>query len=411
MFWSFSASTWSLAALAFGSSLLLTAAVRRLAAGIGLVDSPDGGRKAHARPTPLMGGVAFFLSILLTLLAARLSGTPLGPIEAETLGRIRMLLLSAGMFCLIGLIDDVRSLRPRGKLLLQMAAAMPFALWGRPVESVELLGTGIELQWASIPFTVFWLVACANIINLVDGLDGLAGTIGVIVCLTAAVLAHMAGQPAVCGLGLVVAGSLLGFLWHNWPPAKIFLGDSGSLPLGFLVGALAIESSMKTATSLALAVPLVLISVPVFDTLMAILRRKLTGRGIGEADRQHIHHCLQDRGLTRRQALLAISGLCLSMAAVTVVAAFLQNDWLALGMCCALLGMLIVGRVFGDNETLLLVRYLRATSLALVGSSTALRFRRPQHNAEPDQPAQPLQIVAPDEESGDEADETYRRAA
>jgi hypothetical protein len=174
-------------------------------------------------------------------------------------------------------------------------------------------------------------------------------------------------------LALVFAGSLFGFLLHNWPPASIFLGDSGSLMIGFLIGALAIESSLKKATGFALAIPLVLVSVPVFDTFMAIVRRKLNGRGIGEADRGHIHHCLQDRGLSRAKSLLIIAALCLAMAAVTLVSAYFQNDLLALGLCVALLVLLIVGRVFGYNETMLFFRYFQALSTLLAGTSGVVR--------------------------------------
>ena len=171
----------------------------------------------------------------------------------------------------------------------------------------------------------------------------------------------------------MAAGSLCGFLLHNWPPASIYLGDSGSLMIGFVIGALAIESSIKKATGFALAIPLVLVSVPVFDTCMAIVRRKLNGRGIGEADRGHIHHCLQDRGLSRAQSLLVISALCVVMAAVTLVSAYFQNDRLALGLCLALLALLIVGRVFGYDETILFFRYIQAMSTLLAATSGVLR--------------------------------------
>src|SRR5690606_31002750 len=125
--------------------------------------------------------------------------------------------------------------------------------------------------------------------------------------------------PGVAAIALIVAGSLTGFLCHNLPPARIFLGDSGSLLIGFLIGALSIESSLKTATGFAMTVPMILVSIPAFDTLMAILRRRLTGRGIGEGDRGHIHHRLQERGLTRLQTLIVIAGLSVAMTAMTIL--------------------------------------------------------------------------------------------
>ena len=283
------------------------------------------------------------------------------------------LLLSGGLICAVGLWDDRAGLRPRTKLLGQILACLPFVLWGRSVESIHVFDVHLELGLVGVIFTIFWLVACSNVINLVDGLDGLAGTIGVICFVAVAVLSNMQGFNGPLALGLVGAGCLCGFLLHNWPPASIYLGDSGSLMIGFMIGALAIESSMKKATGFALAIPLVLVSVPVFDTCMAIVRRKLNGRGIGEADRGHIHHCLQDRGLSRAQSLLVISALCVVMAAVTVVSAYFQNDRLALGLCLALLALLIVGRVFGYDETVLFFRYIQAMSTLLAATSGVLR--------------------------------------
>lgn len=361
-------------ALAVATSYAFTAVAKVVARRTGMLDRPDGRRKAHARPMPLLGGAALFLSFLVTIFVARriyrwdwlVAG-------AQNKQLTTMLLVSCGLFCLIGLWDDRRAMRPRTKLFLQILACVPFVIWGRSLDSVHLLGNELELGILGPLFTVFWLVACTNVINLVDGLDGLAGTIGLIVCVAIAALSEMQGAVGPMALALVFAGSLFGFLLHNWPPASIFLGDAGSLMIGFLIGALAIESSLKTATGFALAIPLVLVSVPVFDTFMAIVRRKLTGKGIGEADRGHIHHCLQDRGLTRAQSLLAISALCIIMAAVTLLSAYFQNDTLALGLCVGLLALLIMGRVFGYNETVLFFRYVQAMSILLAGTSGVLR--------------------------------------
>ncbi len=363
--------TFASIALAFGTSFCLTAIARVVARRTGMLDRPDGRRKTQSEPMPLLGGVAVYLSLLMTISIAHWG------LHWEWLASddrfVTLLLVSGGLFCAVGLWDDRVGLRPRTKLLCQILACLPFVLWGRSVESIHVFDAQLELGLLGSVFTVFWLVACSNVINLVDGLDGLAGTIGVICCVVVAVLSNMQGFNGPLALGLVAAASLCGFLLHNWPPASIYLGDSGSLMIGFVIGALAIESSMKKATGFALAIPLVLVSVPVFDTCMAIVRRKLTGKGIGEPDRGHIHHCLQDRGLTRAQSLLVISALCLVMAAVTLVSAYFQNDQLALGLCLALLALLIVGRVFGYNETILFFRYIQAMSTLLAATSGLLR--------------------------------------
>jgi len=375
MFSSLTPATFLLIGFAVGISFVLTAVARLVAKRIGMLDRPDGSRKSHKNSTPLLGGVALYVSLLVTVLLARWIDPGLATDNTQTRSLVLMLLVSGGLFCLVGLYDDRHSIRPRTKLLLQIAASVPFVLGGRSIESVHLLGLGIDLGLFGIFFTIFWLVACTNAINLADGLDGLAGTIGLIVCLAIVVHCEMQGLPGAMMPALIFSGCLLGFLLHNWPPAKIFLGDSGSLLIGFMVGALSIESSLKTATSFALAVPLVLVSVPIFDTLMAIVRRKLSGKGIGEADRGHIHHLLQDRGLSRAQSLLAISAMCFAMAAVTLISAYYQNDLLALGFCVCLLVLLIIGRVFGYHETLLFFRYIQAMSLILVDTSKVLRTR------------------------------------
>src|SRR5580704_7918639 len=363
--------TFACVALAFGTSFCLTAVARIVARRTGMLDWPDGRRKSQSEPVPLLGGVAVYLSLLITISIARWG------FHWEWLAAddrfVVLLLVSGGLFCAIGLWDDRVGLRPRTKLLCQILACLPFVLWGRSVDSIHVFDSHIEMGFLGAVFTVFWLVSCSNVINLVDGLDGLAGTIGLICCVAVAVLSNMQGFNGPLALSLVFAGTLFGFLLHNWPPASIYLGDSGSLMIGFVIGALAIESSMKKATGFALAIPLVLVSVPVFDTCMAIVRRKLNGRGIGEADRGHIHHCLQDRGLSRAQSLLVISALCVAMAAVTLVSAYFQNDRLALGLCLSLLVLLIVGRVFGYDETVLFFRYIQAMSTLLAGTSGVLK--------------------------------------
>ena len=155
-----------------------------------------------------------------------------------------------------------------------------------------------------------YVVDMAKKDGLADGMDGLAGSISLIVTSAFGLLAWQAGQAEVATFACVVVGALLGFLIFNWPPAKIFMGDAGSMTLGFLVGALAMRFSPQQAVAFTLVAPTVLFSVPIFDTAMAILRRKLTGRGIGQADRSHLHHRLQDRGLSRLQTLLLIGSIC-----------------------------------------------------------------------------------------------------
>lgn len=359
------------AAVALLACSCLTAVARSIAVRTGVLDKPDGARKLHCDPTPLMGGTAIYASLVVTLLITSQLPVASDLLRSLPAGALPMLLLSGGLFCALGLYDDIKPLKPWRKFGLQLLAALPFAIWGQKIDWVEFMGFDLTLGTAlGAALTAIWLVACANTINLIDGLDGLAGTVGLIACVGIAVVADIRLLPGVAAIALVTAGSLTGFLCHNLPPARIFLGDSGSLLIGFLVGALSIEASLKTATGFAMTVPVILVSIPAFDTLMAILRRRLNGRGIGEGDRGHIHHRLQDRGLTRTQTLIVIAGLSAMMTAFTILCVSFEADRICVVLCVALLGILIVGRVFGHQETLLILQRAQRVGQVLVASST-----------------------------------------
>jgi UDP-GlcNAc:undecaprenyl-phosphate GlcNAc-1-phosphate transferase len=361
-------------AAAVGLSYVLTQGAREIAPKLGLVDRPDGGRKRHHKPTPVMGGVAFVTAIFAVVGLAAALGADWLAVEATS--RLAVSLgASAACFCLLGVCDDRWPLSPRVKLLGQIFSSLPFVSLNGAVATIGLLGWEIPLGPLGGPVSVLWLVACANVVNLIDGLDGLAGSIGLVVMITIAALFGLQGHASEALLTTVIAGALVGFLCHNWPPAKIFMGDAGSMTIGFLAGALSIQASSKTATTFTLGVPLVLMSIPLFDTAMAILRRKLTGRSIGEGDRGHIHHRLQDRGMSRRQALLAISGLTLVMSGAALLSVYLQSESYGLSICGGVLGLLILGRVFGYHETSLVFGRLKELGDLLIDATDVLRTR------------------------------------
>ena len=347
-------------ALAGCSSFFLAALARKFAPRLGFLDQPDGERKLHRQPTPLMGGLAVFLAILGTcgiVLLLEYSQW----IELQTdIHFVVVLLVSAASFCGIGLYDDKYSLRASYKLVFQLIACLPFAICGHSIQRVEFLGAAMDFGFWGIPFTTLWLIACVNVVNLIDGMDGLASTICLIVAIVMAPIAMINGNIGIATLSLIFAGSLAGFLVHNWPPAKIFLGDAGSLLIGFMAGALSIGGAFKTATGFTLIMPLVVLSVPFFDTFLAIVRRKLKGQQISRPDRCHIHHQLQDRGLSSSQTLLLLTGICVLMGMAAVISALLQTDVFALLGCISVLAFLVAGRVFAQQETNLLFRHLRA---------------------------------------------------
>lgn len=357
---------------------ILTGIARPLSRILGIVDKPDGQRKTHDRPMPLLGGAAFFVTFLLGAITIRLVKSPTLALADGTLlstGAFAAMLVSASLFCAIGIWDDRVVLRARHKLVLQVLAALPYVIWGQTFEAVSILGLEFHLGAIAGAATVLWLIGCVNIVNLMDGLDGLAGSLGAIVSVTLALFAVSVGNYDMAAVALILAGAIAGFLIHNWPPARIYLGDSGSMTIGFLVGVMALQTSMKMTTTFTLAVPVVLLSVPIFDTLMAIVRRKLEGTGIGEGDRRHIHHRLQDSGLSKSQALIVLAGLCFVMAAASVLAVYLRSDAVAVGTCAVIIIALIAGRVFGYDETVLLFRSVRAAASLLFTSPKLFRTR------------------------------------
>lgn len=346
-------STIALSGLTVCGASLLTYLARGIAPRLGFVDSPDGRRKLHQRPIPLLGGAAVFCGLLLTTLCGMVFGGSeiLGP---ESTQFLIWTLSTATLFCLIGICDDRWPLRPRTKFVMQVIACIPFAMWGRTATGIDVLGLHLTLGTWSVPFTILWLVACVNAFNLLDGLDGQATSLGIISSLAFAGLAALRGDFATAVLALMVVGNLLGFLWHNKPPARIFLGDAGSLTIGFLAGALSLETSFSASGSFACVLPCVVLGLPLFDTSMAIIRRKLNGRGISEADREHIHHCLQDRGFSRVRALLIVVTCGIIQAGFVLCAAERNQESLALIGLCLTLGCLVACRWFGHREVSLI---------------------------------------------------------
>jgi UDP-GlcNAc:undecaprenyl-phosphate GlcNAc-1-phosphate transferase len=352
----------------FGITLLqgcvLTIGAMHLGRWLRILDFPDKTRKFHARITPRTGGVAVCSALVLGVLEwTLLSQAGQFPNLPEL--RTFFLMVSTVLLCGLGLYDDKYGMRAGPKFLFQALAILPFVCWGQSITNAHIFGVHIPLASLAVPLCLLWLVSCTNFVNLIDGLDGLAGSVSLIASAAIAGLAWWNGSAEVCLIATILCGAIVGFLCFNLPPARIFMGDSGSLPLGFLVGALSLDAAAKKAAGLTLAIPVVLLSVPMFDTSMAILRRKLNGRNIGQGDREHIHHVLRDRGLTPSQTLLRICLMCSITAAAVLVSTVFNNDLIAIGVCAVLFSILIASRVFGFNETRLLVQHIQALGALL----------------------------------------------
>ncbi len=330
----------------FAASLLLTAVVRAIARRWNIVDCPDGKRKLHGRPVPLLGGVAVYAATAIGLLAVRFFDD-----ASENFCKLSSAwMIAAGFVCFVGAIDDRFNMRSRVKLALQIVSVLPIVLMGYYVDRVVAFGCPINLGWLGIPLTILWLVGCINALNLIDGMDGLASIIGLSAVAMLSVIAASEGQPHVSAMAIVVAASLTGFLIYNLPPASIFLGDSGSMVIGLSIGLLGMQGSLKTTATLAITAPAVIMTLPMFDIVAAIVRRRLTGRRFDSPDRQHIHHRLLDRGWTPWQVLCLMGALCLTTGAAATAATIFRRDALAWIAAISLVVLMIRLRLFGYDE-------------------------------------------------------------
>lgn len=291
-----------LAAVSFLTALLITPVVRNAFRHLGVVDRPDG-RKLHPHPIPRVGGVAIFLSCTLAFGCVLLAHFRADLNILHRLQLVKWLAPAAFLIFITGFIDDVRGLRPWQKLIGEVGAAL--VAYGAGVRVQDVAGHHL-LGWLQLPLTVLWLVACTNAVNLIDGIDGLATGVGLFATCTILFAALLQNNVALAIATAPLAGSLLGFLRYNFNPATIFLGDCGSLLIGFLLGCYGVLWSDKAATMLGMTAPLMALSIPLLDTSLAITRRFLRRQPVFTADRGHIHHRLLDRGLTPRRVALIL---------------------------------------------------------------------------------------------------------
>ncbi|HBE70622.1 MAG TPA: undecaprenyl/decaprenyl-phosphate alpha-N-acetylglucosaminyl 1-phosphate transferase [Planctomycetaceae bacterium] len=336
-------------------SLVLTPLVRSQAIKFGIVDHPDNQRKLHRRVVARAGGTAVLFSVLLTcsLAAFKLN---LLQLRASAFFPYVALLTAMVAIWLLGLADDIWTLRGRQKLVGQILIASGLACCGFQIGSVQVLGYQLDLGLFAVPVSTIWLLATTNALNLIDGADGLCSTIGAVICGSLGVLAAVNNHYAEAAIAFAMCGALIGFLIFNFPPASIFLGDSGSLLIGMVTGALAIRCALKGPTTVAFLAPLAILSLPLLDSCMAIIRRKLTGRSIYTTDRAHLHHTLRNKGLGDRGLLAAVAFLSLTTASGALLGQFLGRDWIAPICVVVMFGFLVFTKAFGYAEVALVAR-------------------------------------------------------
>lgn len=295
--------------IALTISYLATWPVKYLALRIKAVDHPSE-RKVHTEPVPRLGGLAIFIGFL-TALAMQFVYQRFYPSEIVRLSLspgLKGILIGAVLMLIVGILDDIFELMPLVKLFGQIVAAAVLVSFGIKMEFIgnPVDGGLIYLGNVGIVLTIIWVVAFTNIINFIDGLDGLAAGISAIAASSFAFFAWQTGQVGTAIVSLTIAGSSLGFLRHNFNPAQIFMGDSGSMFLGFLFGAITVDGVMKSIAAIALFAPLIIMGVPILDGALAVLRRYRGGQPVTQADRDHLHHRLLRRGFSHRQAVVII---------------------------------------------------------------------------------------------------------
>ncbi|MHB1556979.1 MAG: MraY family glycosyltransferase [Isosphaeraceae bacterium] len=348
---------------AFGmlGCVLATPLVTWVANLVGAIDRPDHFRRVHQGAIPRLGGLALAIGVacgtMLTYLDASLGERAGAGVSMASHGA---LLVAALVILVVGFIDDTRSIGPRVKLLGQAAAVLALYLGGVRIRSIELLSLNFDLSHPSLalsrlglPFdlsipsllvTMIWFLGCMNVWNLIDGMDGLASGVGLLVSGTLTLVAIHNENFGAAVLSVALAGSLAGFLLYNWHPACIFLGDSGSMLIGLLIGVIGVQGSMGGPSAISILFPIVAMGLPISDTAMAIFRRWVRNLPLSAADRRHVHHLLMGLGLNPRLAALMLYCFSAFLCGAVMLGQALQNEYvtLVLGIFGCLAFLLVV---------------------------------------------------------------------
>lgn len=306
-------------AVAALAAVLVTPAIVRVVTARGLYGHVRG--EAPERRVPRLGGIPVWLATSAGILAALL-GPGIDGFGAAPDRFFMGALLAGSLMFAVGLLDDLNNLRPSAKLLAQCTAAIVAYAFGFRIEGITFAGASLDTGALALPLTLIWIVGVTNAFNLIDGLDGLATGIGFVALCTTLIVALMLGNLEVAIVCAALAGALLGFLRYNFRPARIFLGDSGSMFVGFMLAVLSVHGSTKSAAAVLAAVPLLALALPILDTLLSIARRWLRGKPLFGADEHHLHHRLLHIGLTHVRAVVLLYVLAAGLAVFGVVLAF-----------------------------------------------------------------------------------------
>ena len=319
-------------------SFVLTKYVRDFATARNWVAAPSQDRHLHVKPLPRLGGIAIFLAFLITVSVAMLVAWLHPRLSFGVPTRIFLHILLPGlMVFLLGVYDDIRPLSAYVKFAVQAVAGAMLFGFGLQILNLPVLFGHHHFPWfVGLPLTILWVLAITNAFNLIDGLDGLAAGSALFSTLVVFVVSIFSQSPLVSVMTLALAGAILGFLRYNFNPATIFLGDCGSLFIGFMLSALALRGAQKAPTIIAVAIPVVSFGLPILETVLSVLRRFIAGRPVFTADRQHIHHKLLERGLSHRQVVIVLYAVSAVFALLSLF--LLWPTGSTLGLVMAVLG-------------------------------------------------------------------------
>ncbi|MBR5913178.1 MAG: undecaprenyl/decaprenyl-phosphate alpha-N-acetylglucosaminyl 1-phosphate transferase [Selenomonadaceae bacterium] len=331
------------ALIAMACVIILTPAVIKLAIHTGAVDKPDA-RKVHKSPIPRIGGLGIYISFMIATFVTVSTSN----LDGESMHEIMGLIVSGSLIVLIGLVDDYKNLPAKVKLLGQILAAIVFVIcFDVKIDVITnpFLGDYIYLEWIAAPATIFWLVGLTNTVNLIDGLDGLAAGVSAIASITILLVALKQNFFLVSILTAALAGSAFGFLFYNSHPAKIFMGDTGSMFFGFMLAGISVIGAFKSTATIALIVPILALGLPILDTTFAIVRRYRGGQPIFKPDKGHLHHRLLSLGFTHRQAVLLMYVIS-ALLGVSAVALTEVNSQIAI----LILIIVVIAVIYGAKK-------------------------------------------------------------
>jgi UDP-GlcNAc:undecaprenyl-phosphate/decaprenyl-phosphate GlcNAc-1-phosphate transferase len=299
---------------------VLTPLVRNIAIRLGVLDHALSARKIHGRPVPRLGGIAMVTAFYVPLMALFFFRSEVGRLFLAERKQALGLFVGGILIAILGVYDDLWGAGAKRKFAVQFSvAALLYSLGFRIDYLANPFGEAIALGWAGMPFTLLWMVGVINAMNLIDGLDGLAGGVALVAVTTTFLIALQRGHPLMILFCAALGGSILGFLFYNFNPASIFMGDTGSMFLGFVLAASAIQTNQKSSTAVAVLIPAIALGLPILDTLLAMSRRAVRGRPLFRADKEHIHHRLLAIGLSHKQAVLVLYGLCVVLGALALM--------------------------------------------------------------------------------------------